>query len=280
MFPSRRAGYGATLTVTLRVWAGAGSAGVVGSAGTGDVMGLITERDGAAGSTVTALPDAPAAEPGTGGAALHRRSPLATKRSVLYVLSGQDAFVAEDLVTWYIERGFHFYVADLRDGGPSGRQDCLAWLDGAARQLRDCDAAEMIVVSAHSAGALTAAVWCDARRDAGLADALILCNPQLGRRLRRGLDITCPVLMMCPAADSPSANGPGARGTGIGRRAARLRRRPEGAVRLGAHVTWLLLGAGLPGQPPDAGDGRRRFFDEMGRWLGAYMYGKVRDQLL
>lgn len=27
-------------------------------------------------------------------------------------------------------------------------------------------------------------------------------------------------------------------------------------------------------------DARRRLFDEMGRWLGAYMYGQVRDQLL
>jgi hypothetical protein len=45
-------------------------------------------------------------------------------------------------------------------------------------------------------------------------------------------------------------------------------------------VTWLRLEDGLGGTGDDAGDDRRNFFDELGRWLGAYMYGKVRDQLL
>jgi hypothetical protein len=233
-------------------------------------MGLITERQDGGGYSEVALPGAPAAGAGTGNAVLHRRSPLATRRSVLYVLCHQDAFVAEDLVTWYTERGFHFYVADLREGKPS-RQDCSGRLDAASRQLRDGDGIEMIVVSGHAAGAVTAALWCDARREAGAADALILCSPQLGRRLRRGLDIACPVLVLRPSGGQ----------AGSGRRAGAVgRRRGDGAVRLGAHVTWLLLDAGLPGQAPDTGDGRRRFFDEMGRWLGAYMYGKVRDQLL
>jgi hypothetical protein len=233
-------------------------------------MGVITEHDGAGGYVAAALPDEPAEETRTGGAVLYRRSLLATRRSVLYVLCQQDAFVAEDLVTWYTERGFHVYVADLRDVGPSRQQDWFAELDTASQQLRDGDGSEMIVVSAHEAGALAAALWCDASREAGLADALILCGPRLGRRLRRGLDIACPVLVMYPAPGSEAASS----------RAVRLRRRAVGAVRLGAHVTWLLLDAGLPGQAPDDGDARRRFFDEMGRWLGAYMYGKVRDQLL
>ena len=45
-------------------------------------------------------------------------------------------------------------------------------------------------------------------------------------------------------------------------------------------MTWLRLEEGLEGAEEDAGGDRRNFFDEMGRWLGAYMYGKVRDQLL
>jgi hypothetical protein len=238
-------------------------------------MGLITERDDAGSCSEVAQPDAPAAEAGTGAAVLHRRSALATRRSVLYVLCHQDAFVAEDLVAWYTERGFHFYVADLRDDRPS-REDCFGRLDAASQHLRDGDGTEMVVVSAHSAGAVTAALWCDARREAGLVDALILSGPLPRRRLRRGLDIACPVLVMCPSGNETG----GGRGAGPVRRAASRRRRTDGAVRLGAHVTWLLLEAGLPGQAPDPGDGRRRFFDEMGRWLGAYMYGKVRDQLL
>jgi alpha-beta hydrolase superfamily lysophospholipase len=195
---------------------------------------------------------------------------------VLYVLCHEDMFVADDLVSWYTERGFHFYVADLRAGRPSRDQDWFPGLDASSRQLRDGDGAEMILVSAHADGALTAALWCDARREAGLADALILSVPVLGRRLRRGLDITCPVLVMCPAADSEARSGRARSNRGL----AGLRRRGETAVRMGAHVTWLLLDAGLPGQAADSGDGRSQFFDEMGRWLGAYMYGKVRDQLL
>ena len=42
-------------------------------------------------------------------------------------------------------------------------------------------------------------------------------------------------------------------------------------------MTWLRLPAGsaLGSQA-----GGQQFFDELGRWLGAYMYGHVRDQLL
>ena len=48
-------------------------------------------------------------------------------------------------------------------------------------------------------------------------------------------------------------------------------------LQLGGHVTWLRLPAG---PAVDDTAGRRQFFDELGRWLGAYMYGHVRDQLL
>jgi hypothetical protein len=246
-----------------------------GFAGTGEVMGIVTEQESAVGGyPAAAVPGGPGE---AGGAVLHRRSALATRRSVLYVLSHRDAFVAEDLISWYAERGFHFYVADLRGGVPQRRQDCLAALDAARRQLGDGDGADMIVVSAHAAGALVAALWCDARRDDGVADALILSGLVLGRRLRRGLDIACPVLVICPPVHS-DAGGPGPRGARLG---AVLRRR-ETAARLGAHVTWLQLDGGLPGQvsADDSGEGQRRFLDEVGRWLGAYMYGKVRDQLL
>jgi hypothetical protein len=243
-----------------------------GSAGTGEVMGIVTEQGSAVGDYQAAAVPGEAA-----GAVLHRQSVLATRRSVLYVLSHRDAFVTEDLVSWYAERGFHVYVADLRGRVPRRRQDCLAALDAACRQLRDGDGADMIVVSGHAAGALVAALWCDARRDVGVADALILSGPVLGWRLRRGLEVACPVLVICAAAQR-DPGGPGARGA---RLAAALRRR-DSAPRLGAHVTWLQLESGLPGeaQAPDSHEGQRRFLDEVGRWLGAYMYGKVRDQLL
>jgi hypothetical protein len=140
-------------------------------------------------------------------------------------------------------------------------------------------------------------------------DALILAGPELGagrkwprraatahengapgrpspllagaqRRLRRGLEIGCPVLVMYPAAAGHGVSGPGrlralgalgALGTMAGRRA---------TIRLGEHVTWLTLDGGLPGQAPALAAQRRRFLDELGRWLGAYLSGQIRDQLL
>jgi hypothetical protein len=211
-----------------------------------------------------------------GGVMLRRRSELPSRRCVLYLHCERDPFVPEDLVIWYTERGFHFYVADLRppEDKPArhrarpGRGERLARLDAACRHLRQAEGIDMIIVSAHGAGALTAALWCDARRDAASADALILSRPAFGRRLRRGrgLDIACPVLVLSPAA-------------GARRRPCR-RQGSDGAVRLGPHVTWLGLEDGLDGRAPGAAAGRRRFFHEMGRWLGAYMYGSVRDQLL
>jgi hypothetical protein len=57
-------------------------------------------------------------------------------------------------------------------------------------------------------------------------------------------------------------------------------RAASAAAQLGSHVTRLHLPE-LDGRagPADAA-GRQLFFDELGRWLGAYMYGSVRDQLL
>ena len=246
-------------------------------------MGLITERDGAAdGYETVAVPSAPgqAAESG-GGAMLRRRSALPTRRSVLYLHRDRDSFVPEDLATWYTERGFHFYVADLRpqDGldrrarrrrrGP-GRDECFARLDAACGHLRGAEGIDMIIVTAHAGGALTAAQWCDARRDAGVADALILSSPAFGR-LRRGLDISCPVLVLSAAEAAQAKRGP------AGRPGRRRRKNDAATPRLGPHVTWLRLEEEPAG---GAGEDRRRFFDELGRWMGAYMYGQVRDQLL
>lgn len=245
-------------------------------------MGLITERDSTAdGYEAVPVPPTPDATAGDGPAVLRRRSALPTRRAMLYLHCERDSFVPEDLVTWYTERGFHFYVADLRPQEGLDRPVRRRWrkrpkqserfagLDAACRHLREAEAIEMVVMSAHSAGALTAARWCDARRDDGPADALILSKPVFGRGLRRGLNIACPVLVMSPMEQEKIRRGP------------RLRRRRNGvAIRLGPHVTWLRLEEGLDGARDDAGEDRRNFFDEMGRWLGAYMYGQVRDQLL
>jgi pimeloyl-ACP methyl ester carboxylesterase len=136
--------------------------------------------------------------------------------------------------------------------------------------LRAEDGIDNVVVMAHGAGALAAALWCAAQPPDGQADALILYGPDFAGLIREELDIACPVLVIGGSAGQQRRRGPA------------LRRRPAPAttVPLGRHVTWL-----HPADAearPDAGDAadRSRFFDEMGRWLGAYMYGQVRDQLL
>ncbi len=261
-------------------------------------MGLIAEHggtlDGYESMPLPPWPDQPA---GRSAAMLRRRSVRTSKRAVLYLRCLADPSVPEDLASWYAERGFHFYVADLRphagpgqqDGGRSRQpdlDDCFRALDAMSAFLRDTEAIDTVVVSAHEAGALIAALWCDQRRDARPADALILAGPAFSggrdkpgllagarRQLRGGLDIACPVLVMCAAAgrDEPEERR---------RRPRRRRRAGGGVIRLGPHVTWLRLAEGLTGQLPPGGPASGPFFRELGRWLGAYLAGQFRDQLL
>lgn len=182
--------------------------------------------------------------------------------------------------------------------------ECFAGLDAVTAYLRQQEAIETVVVAAHGAGALVAAVWAHARRSRQPVDALILANPAFGgrpswlarmraaredysanwrsdpllvgarRRIRRGLDITCPVLVMCPAGEAGAPDRPG------GWLATRFRAVSRAPIRLGAHVTWLSLDGALPGQAWVSGPDRRRYFEELTRWLGAYLSGEIRDQLL
>jgi hypothetical protein len=252
-------------------------------------MGVITERVGAAGGyEEVEIPGMPDTADGPAGTVLRRQAPRPSRRAVLHAHSSGESGVPEDLARWYTERGFHFYITDLTAPGArrwrarlrrrAALRARFARLDAACRHLREADGIDSVVISAHAADALTVALWCDARRDAEPAGAVILSSPAFGRRVRRGLRIACPVLVMCPAADG-SAGGPDTpsapRGPG------RLRRRSGRApTALGPHVTWLWLPGGLDSPEQAGGADRRLLFDELGRWLGTYMYGQVRDQLL
>jgi alpha-beta hydrolase superfamily lysophospholipase len=230
---------------------------------------------------------------------------------VIYLHAMNDAFVPADLASWYTERGFHFYVADLRRLGDPGRPaaenhaeelgEYLACLDTAVQHVRETDGIETVVLCAHAAGAIIAALWCHARRGSQAVDALVLASPSLRagswlartvgrrvtvpsrrtpplltvgrRRVRRGLDISCPVLVLCPSEDWDAPGGTG-----------RLLALPvpggQATIRLGAHVTWLRLDGAQPGQALPGGAARKRVFDELARWLSAYLSGQIRDQLL
>ena len=224
-------------------------------------MGLTTEHGGpgrpgrpvAGYETVPLLVAGAMGDAGRGGAAvLRRRATRPSRRAVVYVHCLGDPFVPADLVGWYTDRGFHFYAADLRAigsggpgpaeaSGPAGELGAyFACLDAAMTHVR-ADAIDTVVVSAHAAGALVAALWCHARRGSQPMDALIMAGPELGagrrwprravtahengahgrpspllggaqRRLQRGLEIACPVLVMCPAAAGHGTGGTGGLG--------------------------------------------------------------------
>lgn len=279
-------------------------------------MGLIAEQNGSIEGyeavPLPLVPDETSGSPGRNAAVLRRRSARPSKRAVLYVHCLGDSFVSADVADWYTERGFHFYVADLRTLREPGQPvdpgtllaECFSCLDAAVRHLRRADAIGAVVVGAHAAGALIAALWSHARRGSRPVDALVLANPEFGphapwlsravaareasaaarraspllaksqRRLRRGLDIACPVLVMCPSEGWDDPGGPG------GLLAVRTLFGGRATMRLGAHVTWMRLDGGLPGDACPGGAARRRFFDELGRWLSAYLSAQIRDQLL
>jgi len=272
-------------------------------------MGLITDIDGAAEGyeavSLPLLPEDPSGAQGLDGAVLRRRSARPTKRAVIYLHCLDDQFVPAELASWYTDRGFHFYVADLRRLAGGGRVETghavldsaaeldayFTCLDTAAQHVQEADGMETVVLSAHATGALVAALWCHARRGSRPADALILASPALRtgswlsrlaggrrraapllavlrRRVRRGLDISCPVLVLCPAAEWDATGGPaGLPGlAGLGGPA---------TIRLGPHVTWRKVDEAGPGGP-----GLGQLLDEQGRWLGAYLSSQIRDQLL
>lgn len=250
-------------------------------------MGLLAGQNGAVDGyePVALRPDLVTA-PQPGAAMFRRVSPHPSRRAVLHLQTARDASAPPDLARWFTERGFHFYVAALRWPGGSRRpwqrsaaalMSGFAEIDARCAHLRTADGMDNVIVTAHGEGALAAALWCDAQRgDAerydihhpgGRADALILYTPAFGGNLRRALDIPCPVLVI----GGPPAQVRGGRA-----------RRPEPAatVDLGRHVTWLRPTDGEARPDAQRPEDRARFFDEMGRWLGAYMYGRVRDKLL
>jgi hypothetical protein len=182
--------------------------------------------------------------------------------------------------------------------------ECFAGLDAAVDHVREIDEIDTVVMAAHSAGALVAALWAHARGGRHPVDALVLANPSFGgrpswlarmralredmagwrsapllvgarRRLRRGLEIGCPVLVM-----APTGNGEPAPAGGGGWLPGKLRGHSRSPVRLGAHVTWLTMETGLPGGTGGDGAEGREFYEELTRWLGAYLSGQIRDQLL
>lgn len=236
-------------------------------------MGLMTDQSGPADEyEAVALPMR-----GASSAVFVRRSARPSRRAVLHLHELTDSLAPADLVRWYNERGFHFYLTDVDASEPEpssrrrsakGQPAAFAALDAACGYLKEADGIDAIILSAQGTTARIAALWCDARPVSRPVEAVILSSPEFGKE-RLSLDIGCPVLVISAASSW---------------RDTRREMRGRDSIRLGQHVTWLQIGTA--GGSGSAGSGfvplpqRRRLFDEMGRWLGAYMYGQVRDQLL
>lgn len=206
---------------------------------------------------------------GMSSAVFVHRSARPSRRAVLHLHELTDSLAPADLVRWYNERGFHFYLTDIGAVGPAKDQPAaFSALDAACGHLKQADGIDAIILSAQGPTARMAALWCDARPASGPVEAVILSNPDFGKERIR-LDIACPVLVISAAGSW---------------RDTRRERRGKDSTRLGQHVTWLQIDAAGTAVSADNGMGprpaRRRLFDEMGRWLGAYMYGQVRDRLL
>jgi hypothetical protein len=231
---------------------------------------------------------------GLAAAMIRRSSAQPTRRAVLHLQAPGDPAVPAVLASWFTERAFHFYAADLRlppaavlSARHAGRdlRPAFADLDAACTRLRRVDGMASLIVTAQGRAAAAVALWSDSRMarddwqlaesrraaspsmpgEAGQqprADALILSKPAWPKGSLH-LAIACPVLVIASQGASPAGTRP-------------WPRRPRGAgappLHLGSHVTWLALA--------DESADRQRFLDELGRWLGAYMYGPVRDQLL
>jgi alpha-beta hydrolase superfamily lysophospholipase len=208
-------------------------------------------------------------------AVVRRSSAQPTRRAVLHVQAPDDPAAPPELASWFTERAFHYYAAGLRlapaakltarrAGRPVGRQagrdlrDACADLDAACARVRGSDGITSVIVTAHGRAAVAAALWADSERSG--ADALILSAPAWPRGGLR-LTIACPVLVITDDGSQAAS-----------RSRPRRARAPGVPPQLGSHVTWLTLA--------DAGGDQRRLLEELGRWLGAYMYGAMRDQLL
>jgi hypothetical protein len=209
-------------------------------------------------------------------------SAQATRRAVLHVQAAGDPPVPADLASWFTERGFQFYVAGVRlPFGLSAKHverdltSVFADLDAASACLRGPDGMVSVVVTARGRAAFAAALWSASRgaTDERQANALILSAPVWPVRASLQLDIACPVLVVVDRNGDDGASSQRTSPPRQGRlRQGRPSRSSAHASQLGRHVTWLAMA--------HADADRELFLSELGRWLGAYMYGLGRDRLL
>ena len=119
---------------------------------------------------------------------VHRAAEHPTGRAVLHVHGFADYFFQTEYAAWWLDRGYDFYALDLRKCGrsllphqsphfASDLSDYVPDLDSAWHRVVERDGHDHVVLSAHSTGGLTTALWADTRQP-GQA-AMVLNAPWL-----------------------------------------------------------------------------------------------------
>ena len=109
--------------------------------------------------------------------------------AVLHLHGFADYFFHTEYAEWWAARGYDFYALDLRKYGrsllphqtPNFMTDLSEYypeIDLSWWRIVQRDANSKVIISAHSTGGLTAALWADERRPAELA-GLVLNSPWL-----------------------------------------------------------------------------------------------------
>ncbi|WP_323792295.1 alpha/beta hydrolase [Nocardioides sp.] len=135
---------------------------------------------------------------------VRRRAERSNGRAVLHVHGFADYFFHTEYAEWWLERGYDFYAVDLRKYGRSmlphqtptyvaDLSEYFADLDACWWRVAERDEHDHVVLSAHSTGGLTAALWSDARQPAELA-GVVLNSPWF--------DLQGPAWMRTPVADA------------------------------------------------------------------------------
>src|SRR5690242_4868013 len=96
-------------------------------------MGLMTDQGGPADEyEAVALPVR-----SMSSAVFVHRSSRPSRRAVLHLHELTDSLAPADLVRWYNERGFHFYLTDV--GSARDQQAAFSALDAACVHLKQAD---------------------------------------------------------------------------------------------------------------------------------------------
>ena len=133
--------------------------------------------------TITLAPD----DEGTVVATLiQRETPMPQQKAVLYLHGYIDYFFQEEMASQYADHGFDFYALDLRKYGRSllpnqkpnyalSVEEYYEEIDIALDLIRSRH--HYVVLSGHSTGGLTGALYADARRGQASIDAAFFNSP-------------------------------------------------------------------------------------------------------